>query len=253
MKFVAFIPARLESKRFPNKVLKLIFGIPMIEHVRRRAIISNAFNDVFVATDSKKIQDSLKRFNSKIVLTKKKHHNGTSRISEISKKYNFDYAAILFADEPFINPKHLSYIVKKIPKMNNEKVINITTNLKKKDLNSKEVVKTIIDKNNYIIDYFKLKKKKILKNYKIKKSSGILILDKKLIEKYKNLKTQLKEKKNKIEQFRFLENNIKIKSVFVKNIYPSVNTKKELKDLLVLVKKDKKENKTINKVKKFEY
>ena len=92
-----------------------------------------------------------------------------------------------------------------------------------------------------------------MKNYKIKKSSGILILDKKLIEKYKNLKTQLKEKKNKIEQFRFLENNIKIKSVFVKNIYPSVNTKKELKDLLVLVKKDKKENKTINKVKKFEY
>ena len=92
-----------------------------------------------------------------------------------------------------------------------------------------------------------------MKNYKIKKSSGILILDKKLIEKYKNLKTQLKEKKNKIEQFRFLENNIKIKSVFVKNIYPSVNTKKELKDLLALVKKDKKENKTINKVKKFEY
>ena len=56
-----------------------------------------------------------------------------------------------------------------------------------------------------------------------------------------------------MKQFRFLENNIKIKSVFIKNIYPSVNTKKELKDLLALVKKDKKENKTINKVKKFEY
>ena len=44
MKIVAFIPARLESKRFPNKVIKSIYNIPMIEHVRRRAIISGAFH-----------------------------------------------------------------------------------------------------------------------------------------------------------------------------------------------------------------
>ena len=56
MKIVAFIPARLESKRFPNKVIKSIYNIPMIEHVRRRAIISGAFHEVYVVTNSKVIQ-----------------------------------------------------------------------------------------------------------------------------------------------------------------------------------------------------
>ena len=40
MKILGFIPVRLESKRFPNKVLFNIYGIPMFEHVRRRAILS---------------------------------------------------------------------------------------------------------------------------------------------------------------------------------------------------------------------
>ena len=52
MRILAFIPARLESKRFPNKILKLIYNIPMIEHVRRRAIMSGVFDDVLIVTNS---------------------------------------------------------------------------------------------------------------------------------------------------------------------------------------------------------
>ena len=86
----------------------------------------------------------------------------------------------------------------------------------------------------------------------MRKSSGVIILRKELINNYKYLKIKKKEKDNKIEQFRFLENQIKIKSIFVKNIYPSVNTRKELTHLLSLIKNDKKEKKMINKIKKFE-
>ena len=66
MKVIAFIPARLESKRFPNKVLRLIHNIPMIEHVRRRALLSKAFNDVIVVTNSNIIKRKLKKYNAKV-------------------------------------------------------------------------------------------------------------------------------------------------------------------------------------------
>ena len=129
-------------------------------------------------------------------------------------------------------------------------MFNITTNLNK-DLLSPEIVKTIIDKENYIKDYFSYQNKN-KKNLKLRKSSGVIILRKEIINNYKYLKIKKKEKDNKIEQFRFLENRIKIKSIFVKNIYPSVNTRKELTHLLSLIKNDKKEKKMINKIKNFE-
>ena len=47
-------------------------------------------------------------------------------------------------------------------------MFNITTNLKNKDLLSPEIVKTIIDKENYIKDYFRLSKIKNKKKFKIK-------------------------------------------------------------------------------------
>ena len=120
-------------------------------------------------------------------------------------------------------------------------------------MNSREVVKTIINKKNDIIDYFRLSKINLKEEIKIRKSSGIIILKRRLLNNYRNLKVNKKEKKNKIEQFRFLENNIKIKSIFIKNIRPSVNTKKELYDLLSSIKNDKKEKNMINKIRNFEY
>jgi len=40
LKIVAIIPAHMASIRFPGKVLFPFFGYPLIEHVRRRALLS---------------------------------------------------------------------------------------------------------------------------------------------------------------------------------------------------------------------
>ena len=249
MKIVAFIPARLESKRFPNKVIKSIYNIPMIEHVRRRAIISGAFHKVYVVTNSKVIQKKLKKYNAKTILTKNKHFNGTSRVSEISKNYNFDYAFILFGDEPFINPNKILKCLKEIKKNKKDNVFNVVTNLKLGDLKSPEIVKSIQNSKGYITDYYRISKNNNALN-KLKKSSGILIFKKKIIDKYKLLEIKKKEREENIEQFRLLENKILVKSIYIKDIYPSVNTKKELLNLLALVCKDKKEISIFNKINK---
>ena len=51
MKIILIIPARLNSNRLKNKVTLPILSLPMIEHVRRRALITKAFKEIYIAID----------------------------------------------------------------------------------------------------------------------------------------------------------------------------------------------------------
>ena len=53
--FCILIPARLKSKRFPNKMLSTISGIPMIEYVRRSSKMIKGIKEVIVTSSDKKI------------------------------------------------------------------------------------------------------------------------------------------------------------------------------------------------------
>ena len=46
------IPARLNSTRFPSKVIFNLKGKPIIEHVYDKTVQSNLLNKVIVAVDS---------------------------------------------------------------------------------------------------------------------------------------------------------------------------------------------------------
>lgn len=247
MKLLAFIPARLESKRFPNKILKNIFNIPMIEHVRRRVLYSNIFHKVYVVTNSFKVKKIIQRYGGNVLLTKKKHFSGSSRVSEISKQIKYDFGFIIFADEPFINPNIFKKSLKILKNKNKVNVFNVITNLSETDLESQQVVKVLIDKQKFIIDYFrKNKKKSRLK--KIFKSSGILIFKKKVFDNFKSLKIKSREKIYNIEQFRFLDNNLKVHSIFYKDIHPSINTLREFDTLVKNISNNEKELKLVNKL-----
>ena len=161
MKNIAFIPARLESKRFPNKVIKLFFNLPMIEHVRRRAIISKVFDKVLVVTNSNLIKKKLNKYKAKTIITKQKHYNGTSRVSEISKNFKYDYAFILFADEPLLDINMLKKCQRDIKKNKKTLIYNVVTNLKKGDMKSPHVVKCLINKKGFITNFYRNTKKKI--------------------------------------------------------------------------------------------
>ena len=55
-KIVCIIPARLGSYRFMDKPLALICGKPMIEHVYKRAKLSDLLSEVYVATPDEKLK-----------------------------------------------------------------------------------------------------------------------------------------------------------------------------------------------------
>ena len=62
MKIVGMIPARLGSTRFPEKVLQLICGRPMIEHVWNRARLAKNLSDVWIVCDDTPLPDPPNKF-----------------------------------------------------------------------------------------------------------------------------------------------------------------------------------------------
>ena len=78
---VAIIPCHLASIRFPNKILLNIEGLPMVEHVRRRAVLSSELKKIYVATCDKLISSKMLDYKVKTIKTSNKHKNGTNRIA----------------------------------------------------------------------------------------------------------------------------------------------------------------------------
>jgi 3-deoxy-manno-octulosonate cytidylyltransferase (CMP-KDO synthetase) len=101
MKFLAIIPARYASTRFPAKPLALLGGKPVIQHVYER--VSNLL-DAVVATDDERIYDAVKAFGGRVVMTSTEHRTGTDRCLEAYNNIGVEADVIINVqgDEPFI-------------------------------------------------------------------------------------------------------------------------------------------------------
>lgn len=114
MNFLAIIPARYASTRFPGKPLALIGGKPMIQHVYER--VSTRFADVVVATDDERIEQAVEAFGGRVVMTSTSHRSGTDRAAEALETYEkqsgrkFDVVVNVQGDEPFVADEHLQKI-----------------------------------------------------------------------------------------------------------------------------------------------
>ena len=247
------IPAHLGSKRLKKKLLINILGLPIIEHVRRRAYLSKAFDEIFIITPDLKIKKIIENFGGKVILSKKKHNSGTSRVSEILTKLKCERIVILFGDELLIDPKVLKNFTEIINKDKKSSVWNATSKkINKKEILESSIVKCFIDNNGYIKKLSRRvetkKRTNKINKYKILKSVGILAYKKIALLELSCIKSSKNEKSHKIEQIKIIENSFSLKSVPVNFNYPSINTKKELNTCLNILKKDKLQKRILEKL-----
>lgn len=107
MKFIAIIPARYASTRFPGKPLALLGGKPVIRRVYEQ--VAGVLDDAVVATDDRRIYDAVLAFGGKAEMTSTEHRSGTDRCSEAYCKQGktYDVVVNVQGDEPFIRPAQL--------------------------------------------------------------------------------------------------------------------------------------------------
>jgi len=153
-KVVAIIPARMAASRFPGKPLARILDLPMVEHVRRRALLCEALDDVYVATCDKAIFDAVTSFGGKAVMTKDTHLRCTDRVEEAMSKAHGDIVVILQGDEPLFDSRIIGELVEPFHKDHSVLCANVLTPItRKEDLYDVDIVKALLDRKGNVL-YF---------------------------------------------------------------------------------------------------
>ena len=110
MKFIAIIPARYASTRFPGKPLARLGGKPVIERVYEQ--VAGVLDDAVVATDDERIYDAVLAFGGRVEMTSPDHRSGTDRCREAYDRLGVPYDVVVNVqgDEPFIQPSQLEAV-----------------------------------------------------------------------------------------------------------------------------------------------
>ncbi len=106
MKIVCVIPARLESHRFPRKVLSQLHTKPLLQWVWEAALRCRQFDDVVFAIDAPETATLIESFGGKFFLTGAGCKSGTDRLIELKRRQRItaDIWVNWQGDEPLIRP-----------------------------------------------------------------------------------------------------------------------------------------------------
>ena len=252
MKIVAVIPAHLASVRFPGKILFPFHGLPMIEHVRRRALLSDALSEVYVATCDQEIAKVISGFGGKVIMTANTHQNGTSRVAEAIKHIECTHVMLLQGDEPLLLPRHLNLFAKKILSEQEGNAWNATGPiLNKQELDRNSFVKCAVGDADRILYCFRrspcysaYEKQKEF----VRKILGIIAYRKDFLLELNNLPESKIEQYEFIEQMRIIENGFSLKSIAVEPSLPSVNEPVDVEIVLSYIHKNQEQGDLLNNI-----
>ena len=79
MEFVAIIPARYASTRFPGKPLAMLGGKPVIRRVYEQ--VTGVLPDAVVATDDERILRAVEEFGGRAVMTSSEQDRKSTRLN----------------------------------------------------------------------------------------------------------------------------------------------------------------------------
>ena len=225
------IPARLDSERLPGKVLKDFLGMPMIEHVWRRAQLTNPLLETVIATDSSEIKKTAEKFGANCILTSKDHKNGLSRVGEIVNVLKWDHYLVLQADEILIEPESLNLLARTALSNSNYQLFNLITKLEKlEEIGDVNIVKCITREDNSIITMARKSNSTAPELQQMEytnKICGVYSCSKNLLNELVNTPRQRIERSESIEQMRVIEIGQDILGVSINKNFPSVNTTNE--------------------------
>lgn len=252
MKIVAIIPAHLASIRFPRKILFPFHGLPMIEHVRRRALLSESISDVYVATCDEEIASTVRNFGGKVLMTSNMHTNGTSRIAEAVKDIDCTHVILVQGDEPLLLPRHLDSFALNIIDNPDGDAWNATGPIEHpEELDRHSFVKCSVSKNEKIIYCFR--RTPCYSDFKlqqtfVRKILGIIAYKKDFLLSLTQLLPTPIETAEFIEQMRIIENGFLLKSVAVSPSLPSVNEPSEADTVLKYINTNSEQKSLLYKI-----
>ena len=219
------IPGRLNSTRFPKKIVYPLNGKSIIQHVYDNAKESSLLNHLVIAIDSMETLSHLNK-DTETILTSQGHESGTDRVAEVAGKFNCDVVINIQGDEPNIDAQLIDNLIGLFDDPQVEMASVASTDLSNDDLSNPNVVKVSLDEKNNAHTFERTVDNKDMQYFR---HIGIYAYRKKTLEKFTNLEQSESEKKWKLEQLRALDNNIAIKLLISDFQHRSIDVKEDLK------------------------
>lgn len=221
LRYIAIIPARYASTRFPGKPLAQLGGQSVIERVYRQ--VSGVIEDVVVATDDERIYSAVEAFGGRVVMTSAEHRSGTDRCWEAYCKQDeqFDVVINVQGDEPFISASQLRAIISCFEDENTDIATLIKPFTKEDGLSALEnpnTPKVVLDAqmraiyfSRSVIPYLRgVEREQWLSHHTFYKHIGMYAFRSEVLEQITSLEQSVLEKAESLEQLRWLENGYKI-------------------------------------------
>ncbi len=242
--FAGIVPARYASSRFPGKPLVMIGDKTMVMRVYEQALKS--LDIVYVATDDERILEVVHKSGGNAVMTSTRHLSGTDRCAEAAdiigtetgKK--IDIVLNIQGDEPFIRPEQLD----QLKACFSDRYVEIATLVRKtvpgEDIFNPNHVKVVTDPEGNAI-YFS---RSAIPYYRDSNSSewslkhtflkhlGLYAYRTETLKKITLLPGSPLEIAESLEQNRWLENGIKIRTAITRWESISIDTPEDLKHAL---------------------
>jgi 3-deoxy-manno-octulosonate cytidylyltransferase (CMP-KDO synthetase) len=220
MDIVAFIPARLNSTRFPGKPLALIAGRPMIQHVYLCTRACADVSEVFVATDDESIASCVRGFGGKAILTSEVNASGTDRTAEAALKLGLgqeDVVVNVQGDQPFFNPLLITQMVAPLLRDSSIPMSTLICPMSDpREVNDPNCVKVVTDRNGYAL-FFSRSPIPFFRDTPAGqtyfKHLGFYAYRRGFLAAFAALPPGVLESAEKLEQLRALENGYRIKVV----------------------------------------
>ena len=219
MKFIAVIPARYASTRFPGKPLAVLGGKTVIQRVYEQAV--SVLPEAYVATDDERIFQAVEAFGGRAVMTRADHKSGTDRIEEAVEKIatGADVIINIQGDEPFIQPSQIETLMQ----LFDDPATQIGTLGKRFEtidaVRNPNSPKIVTDNRGFalyfsrsVIPYIRgIETDEWLTHYPFLKHLGIYAYRREVLAEVTRLPQSALEKAESLEQLRWLENGYRIR------------------------------------------
>ena len=112
--FAIIVPCRLESTRFPRKLLHKIKGKELVLWVAERIAAQAPDFPVWFAVDHELLAECVEGAGFRAILTDAGHPSGTDRIAEANRTVRASYVLNVQADEPLVSAGQLQALARLI-------------------------------------------------------------------------------------------------------------------------------------------
>ena len=210
------IPARMASSRYPGKPLELVMGLPLVEHVRRRALLAQGIDLVAVATCDESIKDTVEACGGFAVMTKDTHERCTDRVEEAMQRLPGEIVAMVQGDEPLLIPDAISQVVQPLIDDSTLDVVNLLSPLESPDdYANPNIVKAVCDRRGNVIYLSRAPVPFFRQQVEVPvyRQTGIMAFRTTFLPRFSELPETALEKAESVDMLRVLEHGIRIGGV----------------------------------------